>query len=793
MIRNYFLVALRNLRRHKGFSFINITGLALGLACCLLLAMYLQHELSYDHFHKNADRLVRVIMEYKIGDGGNKGNFTSTKVFPEFKRQFPEVESGVRMSSSSSRILKYGDKVLLQDDLVFVDSTFFQVFDFKLQKGSAIEVLHGPQRMVLTQSAAVRLFGTEEPVGKTVLVGSKQEPYLVTGISADCPANSQIQYSAVASLASIGPLQEDRYSDANFTTYLLMNDKNAIGPLQQKINDLMKKENGQSEFKINFELEPFTKIHLHSPYDAFTHNSNMSYIYIIVGVALLILLIACSTYINLSTARSMERAKEVGIRKVSGAFRSQLFWQFITESSMITLLALSISIAIVIVALPWFNALSGAFLSIHLLYQPSLLFTCLAFVIFITLLAGGYPAMMLSGFQPVKILKGVYKNSVSGVSLRRGLIVFQFCISVILIMGAMVVKSQLHYIQQKQLGYNRDNIIVLDLDTKLVEHLDMVKKELAAIPSVKGVSAAYESPVQIKGGYNMSGADITKSMAVTANHIDENYLKVMGLELLAGADLIPQDVLDASQEDYSKSYYHFILNESAAKALGFTPNEAIGKKMFLDESRPGEIKAVVRDFHFASMHSKIEPLVLFPARWANNLFLKVEGDNIKSTLASIEAKWRTLASHRPFNFHFLDDDYQRLYDAEMRTGKVLTLFAIIAMFLACLGIFGLSTYAAKQRNKEIGVRKVLGASVSQISFLLSSGFLKLVVVAFFVASPIAWLAMNKWLQQFSYRVQIEWWIFLLTVVAVTAIAFFTVSIQAVKAASNNPVKALRTE
>jgi putative ABC transport system permease protein len=359
--------------------------------------------------------------------------------------------------------------------------------------------------------------------------------------------------------------------------------------------------------------------------------------------------------------------------------------------------------------------------------------------------------------------------------------------------GAMVVKSQLHYIQQKQLGYNRDNIIVLDLDSKLVEHLDMVKKEIAAIPSVAGVSAAYESPVQIKGGYNMSGADITKAMAVTANHIDENYLKVMGLELLAGTNLTQQDVLDASQEDYTKSYYHFIINESAAKALGFTPKEAIGKKMFLDESRPGEIKAVIRDFHFASLHSEIEPLVLFPATWANNLFVKVKGDNIKSSLASIEAKWRTLASHRPFNFHFLDEDYQRLYDAEMRTGKVLTLFAIIAMFLACLGIFGLSTYAAKQRNKEIGVRKVLGASVSQISFLLSSGFLKLVMVAFFVASPIAWLAMNKWLQQFSYRVQIEWWIFVLTVVAVLAIAFFTVSIQAIKAASNNPVKALRTE
>ncbi len=792
MIRNYFKIAWRNLLRNKGFALINILGLAAGLTCCLLLTLYLQHELSYDRFHGKGDRLVRVIMEYKIGDFGNKGNFTSTKVFPEFKRQFPEVVSGVRLSSTD-RIVKYGDHTWIEEGVLHADSTFFELFDFQLLSGTAPEVLKAPYSVVITQSLAKKYFGEEDPVGKTLLLNSRQDPYRVTGVSEDCPSNSQIRYSMVASISSWGPLQEERYSDANYTTYLLMDRPGALENLQKKVNAFMIKETADSQSKVSFELEPFTRIHLHSPYDAVTPNSNISYIYIVAGVAVLILVIACFTYVNLSTARSTERAREVGIRKVSGAWRSQLFWQFISESAVLTLMALSISFLLAGIFLPYFNHLAGTALSYTKLGHPFVWGAALAAAAVVALLAGSYPALILSSFQPVKVLKGSFKNTGSGNVLRKGLIVFQFVISVFLIISTFIIGSQLKYIQEKKLGYDRDNILLLGMDQRLNEKSELVKTGLTSLPSVRGVSLAHETPVTIRGGYNMSGSDPSRSMAVMANPVDENYIKVTGLELIAGSDLSVQDIRDASQEDYTKNYFHFILNESAARALGWSPEEAVGQKMYLDESRPGEVKGVVRDFHFESLHTEIKPLVLFPSSWANTAIVKIEGDNVQKTVAAIEAKWKELAPHRPFTFRFMDEDYQRMYEAEMRTGRVFNLFASLAVLLACLGLFGLSAYAARQRIKEVGVRKVLGASGLQIVSLLSSGFVKLVLIAFAIASPLAWLAMNKWLQQFSYRVETGWWIFAAAGAAAVLLALITVSFQAVKAAMTNPVKSLRTE
>lgn len=792
MLKNYFRIAYRSLLRNKAFSIINISGLALGLCCCLLLSLYLQHELSYDRFHSKAHRIVRVIMEYKIGEEGNKGNFTSTRVFPEFKRQFPEVSDGVRMSGTT-RLVKYGDKVFEEKDFLFVDSTFFNVFDFKLVSGDKNQVLKAPKMLVISKSMATKYFGEDDPVGKSLLISSKQDPYLVTGVMEDCPGNSQIQYSMVASLSSFGPLQEERYSDANFTTYLLMNSAEALTPLQKKINAFMIGESAREEWTVNFELEPFAKVHLYSPYDAFKPNSNISYIYIIIAVAILILIIACFTYVNLSTARSADRAKEVGVRKSSGAIRNQLFWQFISESFFIAFIALIVSYVMLIPALPAFNSLATTTLTYNAFFQPYIMLAALAFIIFVALLAGSYPAFVLSSFNPVRVLKGQFKNTKTGSGLRKGLIVFQFVISVTLIICTFIIGSQLKYIQQKKLGYNRENVIIASLDQKLIEKIDVVKKEVKTLQHVKAVSMAYESPVKINGGYNFSGADLTKEMAVTANPVDEDYFEATGIEFIAGSSFTPAQVKEASQEDYTKNYYHFVLNESAAKALGWKPQEAIGKKMYLGEGRPGEVKGVVKDFHFASMHTQIEPLVLFPTTWGNNLIVKTDGQNIAGILDAMEKKWKELAPYRPFVFHFMDEDYQRLYDAEMRIGKVFNAFAILAVLLACMGLFGLSAYAARQRVKEIGVRKVLGASVWQISTLLSSGFVKLVILSILIAIPVAWFTMSKWLQQFSYRIDMEWWIFLLAGALSILIAIITISFQFVKAAGANPVKSLRTE
>jgi putative ABC transport system permease protein len=795
MLRNYFKIACRNLLRSKAFSLINIVGLAMGLTCCLLLVVYLQHELSYDKFHGKADRIARVIMKYQEGGHEKKGNFTSTKVFPEFKRRFPEISNGVRMSGTygNSRLVKYNNQVFQEQQFIFADSTFFNVFDFKLLHGIANEVLKAPKMVVLTQSAAKKYFGNENPVGKWILVGSKQTPYMVTGVSEDCPTNSQIKYDMIASLSTFGPLQEDTYTNANYTTYLLLNGNTALEPLQRKITAYMDDLSKDSDFKINFELEPFLQIHLHSPYDAFTPNSNISYVYIISGIAVLILIIACCTYINLSTASSTERAKEVGIRKVSGAFRSQMFAQFISESAVLTTTALLLGFGIVLLLLPAFNTLTGVTLHHSAIFSPLVLTMAGIAALIVALLAGSYPAFVLARFEPVKVLKGAFKNTSKGTALRKGLIVFQFTISIFLIISTFVIKNQLQLIQNKKLGYDRENVLVLDIDQVLLEKIDLVKTELKNIPAVKAVSLSYESPVKINGGYSMSGTDLSKAMSVNANPVDENYTHVMGLELIAGSHITQQDVKDATQTDDTKNYYHFILNESAANALGWSPQQAIGKKMYLDESRPGEVKAVVKDFHFESLHSPIQPLVLFPGGWANNLFVKTNGANMAELIAAIGKKWKTLAPHRPFTFHFLEEDYQKMYDAEMRTGKAFNVFALLAIVLACLGLFGLSAFAARQRIKEIGVRKVLGASVASISMLLSSGFLKLVALSFLVACPLAWFSMHKWLQQFSYKVQIAWWHFALAALLCMLIAGITVSIQAIKAAIANPVKSLRTE
>lgn len=792
MIKNYFKIAFRNLIRNKAFSIVNITGLTFGLTCCLLLTLYLNHELSFDKFHSNADKIVRVIMEYKIGDEGNKGDFTSAKVFPEFKRQFPEVISGVRFTSVN-RILRYNDKVLDEKNILFADSTFFSVFDFKLLSGTKDDVLKAPKMIVLTESTARKYFDKENPIGKTILMGSGQTPFLVTGVTKDCPANSQITYNAVASISTLAPLPDQSFSNANYTTYLLLNNKASINPLQQKINTYLAKENTSSNFKISFELEAFTKIHLYSSFDALVPNTNIYYIYIIIAVALLILTIACFTYINLSTARSTERAKEVGIRKVSGAHRSQLFWQFISESLLVCLFSVVISFVLMFVLLPSFNMLTGREITYSALLTPVIFFIATLFIIIIALLAGSYPAMMISGFHPVKILKGAFKNTESGTRLRKGLIVFQFVISIFLIISTFIIKDQLSLIQEKKLGYNRDNVLIIDTDTKINQAGDVVKTELRSIPSVISVSKAHESPVKIIGGYNMSSSDVSKQMAVTANPVDEDYIDATGLELVAGGKMTKQDILDVSNEDQGKNYFHFILNESAARALGWSPQEAIGKKMYLDETRPGEVRGVVKDFHFASLHSAIQPLVLFPYNWSNVLIVKTDGNNIATTIAAIEKKWNKLAPHRPFTYRFMDEDYQKMYKNEMRTGKVFNVFAMLAIVLACLGLFGLSAYAARQRVKEIGVRKVLGASVAQISLLLSSSFVKLISIAFVLSVPIAWFAMNKWLQQFSYRVEIKWWIFIVAGILSILIALFTISYQFIKAAMANPVKCLRTE
>jgi len=797
MFRNYFKTAIRSLLKNKTASFINITGLCIGLTCCLLMVLYIQHELSYDRFHTNGDRIVRVIMEYRFNDGQlNKGNYTSTKVFPSFQRNFPEVENGVRIMPTEENV-RYADKLFSEKAVLYADSTFFSIFSFRLQKGKADEVLKAPQMVVLSQSAAQKYFGEEDPVGKSIQLGNRKEPFVITGIAEDCPAASQIKFDFVVSFSSLHQPEEDTYFNANYTTYLLLKSESDIARLQQKIGPFMQKEvqvGYDPGTYINFELEPMTKIHLYSAYDAIEPNGNIRYIYIIGAVALLVLTIACFTYINLGTARSLERAKEVGIRKVAGAYRGQLFSQFISESFITVLIAAVLSMLLAIMLLPAFNSISAKQLQPSQLLQPAVMGGFAVIVLVIALLAGSYPALMLTKFKPVLVLKGSFKNTSSGSLLRKSLIVFQFAVSAFLIAATFIIKGQLNYIQEKKLGYNREHVLVTTIDQKTMGMIETLKTELKKNGSILAVSNAHSTPVRINGGYSVSTSEaVSSEMSVKGCPVDDEYVNAAGLEILAGSNLSRQDLLDANKEDYNQNYFHYILNESAARALGWKPADAIGKKMYLGSQRPGEVKAVVKDFHFASLHSPIEPLVLFPGGWGNKLLVKITGSNLPGTVSYIEKSMKSLAPQVPFEYRFMDDDFNRLYQAEQRTGTVFSLFALIAILLACLGLFGLSAYAARQRMKEIGVRKVLGASAAQIVLLLSGSFLQLTFIAFAIALPAAWYGMQRWLNDFAYRINISWFTFVLTALFVVTITLLTVGIQAIKAAWLNPVKTLRTE
>ncbi|QEC40988.1 ABC transporter permease [Pseudobacter ginsenosidimutans] len=797
MFRNYFKTAWRNLSRNKTATLINITGLMIGMTCCLLIGLYAWHEMSYDNFHEKKDRIARVIMAYQFsGEKGNKGDFTSTKVLPTFQRNFPEVESGARMMLNNG-IITVGDKQFEESKILFADSSMLKVFSFRLLKGNPEHALSGLFKMVLSASTAKKYFGDQNPVGQIVKFGARAQPFEITGIVEDCPSNSQIKYDMIASFSSKQQNQEQTYFNANYTTYLLFKDPSGIASLQEKLPAFMKEETkNMSNTTINFFLEPFKDIHLYSEYDAMEPNTSINYIYIIGSVALLILAIACFTYINLSTARSMERAKEVGIRKVVGAEKSQIFRQFLSESVILSSIALILSFGLAILLLPVFNHLSDRQLEPRLLFSPFVIGMCFFAIICIGVLAGSYPAIVLSAFQPVRVLKGAFKSTSSGALLRKSLIVFQFSISAFLIIATFIIQKQLHFIQNKKLGYEREHVLVLPYDDNVRKNLSTIRTEFKSHPDILNVSRTSNAPTQINSGYNMRSASMpeTEQISVNAVIIDEEYIKTTGIQIIAGEDLNQQDMLDvASMEPDAKRYYHFILNESAAATMGWTPQEAIGKLFWLDESRPGIVKAVVKDFNFQSMHTPIKPLVLFPEPWARQLLVKVSGKNIEQALEHMEAKWKQLVPTRPFNYHFLDEDFDKLYRSEIRLGKVINVFAGIAISLACLGLFGLSSYTTQQRIKEIGVRRVIGASVFNIVFLLSKDFVKFVIISFAIATPMAWWIMSNWLQDYAYAIKMPVWVFALAAVLIIIITLITISFQSIRAALMNPVKSLRSE
>jgi ABC-type transport system, involved in lipoprotein release, permease component len=795
MIRNYFKIAWRHLRKNKLYAFVNVVGLSIGISSCLLIGVYILNEMSFDKFHKNSERIVRVTMDYNSGDQQNKVALTGTKVGPQFARTFPQVEAFVR-TMKYPRVVSIQDKMYEEKNFMYADSAFFEMFSFPLMNGDAKTALDAPDKIVLTESSAEKYFGSNDPVGKILKVDGKD--FIVSGVAKDPPSNTQLKFDMVASFNALRAAQNEKWWEANYVTYLLLNNKDQIVPLQKQISTYMKgvarnelKMEGNSY--LTYHLEPLASVHLYSDLEGFEPNNNIIYIYVLAIVAILILVIACVNYTNLSTAQSTGRSTEVGVRKVLGADRKQLFNQFISGSLLITLFASGMALALSVILLPYFNKLSGKELSSTVFFVPQTIISLLILSVIVAFASGSYPAFILSNRKVMDILRSGFRITGNN-SLKKTLIVFQFVISIFLIISTVIILQQLSYIRNKDLGYNKDHILVLPADQKIVEHYDDLKNALTLNPGVESVTGAYTSPTNIGWSDGLKKTeDAGKGISVNAIPVDEDFVKTMGLKIVAGRDYSYSDVQQMDTSNHNNNHkYSFILNESAAKGLGWTPEEAIGKSV--SKGDEGIVKAVVKDFHFRSFHEPIRPLVIFLDKsMIHQILVKVSGAQTSTTLKGLEKTWKSRITHRPFEYHFLDEDYNALYKTEQRAAGVFTAFSTLAILLACLGLFALTAFAIVQRTKEIGIRKVLGATISDLLMLFSKDFISLVIIAFVIAAPIAFYASNSWLQNFTYKIQIQWWIFLLAGLATLIIAFITISLQAIKTSLINPVKNLRTE
>jgi putative ABC transport system permease protein len=778
MFKNYLKLAFRHLARKKIFSFINIFGLTVGLISCTLIGLFITDELSFDTFHHNAASIVRVTMDYKKGSTPALSALTGTKVGPQFKRTFPDVRDYTRTLIARS-VISIGPTRFNENRLLYTDASFLHLFTFPVLAGDA-NSLAQKENILLTASAAKKYFGTTDVLGRTLQLDNEQN-LRISAVLADPPSNSQIQFEFVTSFNNLYASKYEIWFTANYTTYLLLKDNARLPALQQRINDYMQSPDVRTEAGLRssdylrYHLEPLTKVHLYSDLDGFTPNFSITYIYVLTAIALLILIIACFNYTNLAIAQSANRTGEIGIRKVLGAGKSQLYTQFLGESLLITFIALILAIGISTQLLPVYNELTGKHLRVSDLLQFKPLFTLFIVASIIGLLAGAYPALVLANTRLINILKSGFRITGGNASLRRTLIIGQFVISFFLIITTIVILQQMSFIRNTRLGLDRDHVLVIPVDYHLLNRYDAIKTAMMAQPGVESISGSYNLPISATWGDGLEA--------------DNGHEKVRFTITCIPADL-PANT--AAKDDTTSPRLRYILNETAVRKIGWTPQEAIGK--IVNKGERGIVKGVVKDFHFASMHKEIGPLMLFAdSSWVRNMLIRVNGSQLSRLLPALQATWKTYVPDQAFDYHFLDEDYNRLYTVEQRTGGVFTLFASLAILLACLGLFGLSAISAIQRTKEIGIRKVLGASLLNITFLMAKNFIVLVGLALLIATPMAWLVASRWLESFAYRISVQLWIFPLAGAAGILLAFLTVSFHALKAGRKNPSETLKTE
>jgi len=805
MIKSYFKIAWHNLVKNKVFSCINILGLSLGISVCFIIMLYVEDELSYDRYNDKADRIARIQFKASIKGGAISEASVMAPVGQAVKHDFPEVEDATRLVFMGPSKVIIGTKTFRNDEFVFADANFANLFTLPLILGDTKTALSQAYTVILSKDIAKKYFGNENPIGKMIAVNGNTDIYNVTGVFNNITANSHFHADLFGSMAGWQAAQSVSWMAGNFFTYLLLKPGTNLAALQNKFPDMVKKYMGPQiqrdmglsldQFrtkgnKLGFILQPLTAIHLHpNATNELEPAGNATYVYIFGVIAIFILVIASMNFINLSTAGSSKRAKEVGIRKVVGSERSQLIKQFLIESSILVFIALILSQAIIYLSLPTFNAISGKSLAYGFNFR------IIAQLIFIGLIvsfgAGIYPAFFLSSFKPIAVLKGKVSGNNGGFNLRSSMVVFQFFISVSLIIGTIVVYQQMRFIQAVKLGYNKEQVLIIPNSYALGKNEKVFKDLMVRDPRILSGTMSWYKPA---GPSNNSNALVfaqghdNATLKAVGYHVDEAYIPTLGMQMAVGRNFSKEMATDSSA---------MILNEAALKLLGLTLKDAVGKHVVQVNSEKGknfpyQVIGVVRDFNFQSLHELIAPLVM-TLNPEGGLIFKIKTADLSRLLSSMKMQWNDFHTGEPFTYTFLDDLYNKTYAAEQKTSTILNIFTVLTVIVACLGLFGLVTYSAEQRLREIGVRKVLGASVLQITNMLSADFLKLVFLSCLFAFPVSWWATHKWLESFAYRMTMHWWIFASAAVIAILIALITISFQAIKAAQANPVKSLRLE
>ncbi|MCL6266541.1 ABC transporter permease [Flagellimonas myxillae] len=799
MFKNHLKIAWRSILKNRGISSINIIGLSFGIASCLLIALFVIDEISYDKFNENADRIVRIVFRAEIGDEVIKEGGVMAPVAQTLIQDFPEVLDATRIRDLGAQKISVEHNTYRENRFAFVDANFFDVFTLPIIEGNSKSPLEKPDTAVITKAEALKFFGSTNAIGRIFYVEGHEEPITVTGIIEEVPKNSHFHFDIFLSMNGFEEAKSDSWFRGDFFTYLLLQEGSNYKGLQAKLPQVIEKYMGpgmQEEMGVPFEeftkdnelgfaLQPLTDIHLHSDnssYSELEQGGDIKYVYIFSVVALFMLLIACTNFVNLATAAASKRAKEVGIRKVMGSNKNQLLYQFLAESFIATLLAMLLAVILVVLFLPVYNELSGKELQFTYLLQPSFLSSLLLLTFIISLLAGGYPAFFLSSFKPISALKTKFLGSGDNKNIRNGLVVFQFVISSGLILSTLIVNQQMDYIQNKNLGYEKDQILVIRDSYLLGSNQTAFKNELLKNPKVANLTQSAFVPA---GPSDKNQALIYLNGEVNRRmpeyNIDENYLSTMGMKLVAGRNF---------SKEFGADSTNVIINQTYAKIFGFG-NDAVGRTIN-DGHNKLTVIGVVKDFHFNTFHQSIEPL-LIRYRTYGGLIVRSKTSDMAGLIADTQRLWNSFNSKETFGYTLLNESYDQTYITEQKMGTVLNIFALLTVLVACLGLFGLVTFSTEQRFKEIGIRKVLGSTVSQIVAMLSKDFLKLIGISFLLAFPLGYYFMGKWLNSFAYKTTISWQVFLSAGAFTLIIALLTVSWHSYKAAVANPIKSLRTE